>query len=552
MALYALVAAAVFFVHGPEPALMSDHLAYMKQVDDIVRAHPDGQYWSSVSQVHSYAVVIAYLNKLTMSSILSMKLLLAGMTVLSLLAFELLMTLATTTKWKAVLFTLLSAPFVTFGASFWGYTDFAAAVQRTAMIPFAVVIVWFWLAQGRSPLRFVVFPVLVAVSVVHLSAYYVAAVLGVLELWNWGAYRRFRADLELLWFASSLLAAQLVRLATEAIGLAFRESLRGLVFPTGTPLDPVTAWQIELLAFPWRNMPLPLTTLATIALSYGLIFMVALAGIVRARRGGLNELDRSMLALAGATVAFAYGPQTLLWIARQFTSVYPLSLEETRAVNLIMIPSMYFAYRLFDFCWSDQGRARSSAAAAAILALILLQPLNVLRAAPSYWKEGMLNLALDRALIRKDDSLRLLYAHQALRLPDQGPRFYYSALGVLAWLRDNACPHTRVISTLNELILADVETVGPFNGLLNKAVAAPERKLWADSVVEVNRAVATGNLKEVERVGQRYGAVLAVVPWSSPGAVYSDQFYSIVSLVGQGAYNCGRRIQSDEARNSRR
>src|SRR6476469_8154751 len=58
LAVYAVFAGVVFIVHGAEPALMIDHLAYMKQADDILLAHPDGDYWRSINQLHSYAVAM--------------------------------------------------------------------------------------------------------------------------------------------------------------------------------------------------------------------------------------------------------------------------------------------------------------------------------------------------------------------------------------------------------------------------------------------------------------------------------------------------------------
>jgi len=531
LAVYAVLAGVVFIVHGAEPPLMIDHLAYMKQADDILLAHPDGDYWRSVNQLQSYAVVMAYLYGLTGSHISSLKFLLATMTVLSLLAFELLIGPVVTAKWKAVLITLLSAFFVTFGASFWGYTDFAASVQRTALIPCALAITWFWLYRGDSALKFIVFPALVALSVVHLSAYHLAAILGLVALWDWAARRHFSLDRRFWWLVVSLVAAAGVKFALEKLALAFTNDLSSLVIPTSGPrLDPETAWRIELMAFPWRNMPLPPATLLTIVASYGLIFLMASAGVMRAMRLGLTQLDRSMLTIAGAAVAFAYGPQTLLWIARQFWPIYPFSLEETRAINFIMIPSLYFVYRLFDSLWSHGSFVRSRAIPAAVVLLVLLQPLFLLRVAPDDWKNRAITIAVEHGLIQTGDSLRLMYARNVLALPEKGARFYYSARGVIGWLSENTCTHTRVVSTLNELILVDVERIGPFNGMIDKALASPDRKVWAESVVDVDRAIRSRDWEQVELAGQKYGATLAVVPWPSPNALYSDAYYSIVPI----------------------
>jgi hypothetical protein len=531
IAIYSLFATVVFLFHGSEPPLSADHLAYMRLADEIMRLHPDGSYWKRITQIHSYGVALAYLYALTGSHVLSFKLLLALLTVLSLLAFELFIGLVSDSKWKSVLFSLVSGSFVTFGASFWGYTDFAASLQRTVMVPVMLTSVWFFLSRPDRAVKFAVFPFLVAASILHLGAYYVAAVLGLLELWDWAVRRRFRLDRRLMWFGVSLAVAYLVRIAMEVSGLAFTGNLWGLVFPdSGLFMDPAEAWQVELKAFPWRNMPLPLATVATIAASYGLVFVVAVTGIVVARRQGLDQLDRAMLLLAGAILVLAYGPQTLLWIARQFLPVYPFSVEETRAINLIMIPSLYFGYRVFDSLWAqaDLGVRHRRPSALLVVFLLVLQPLELLRILPTRAREGVLETAVSAGFIRQDDSLRLLYARQLLGLDHGGERFYYSARGVVDWLRKNAGRDTRVVSTLNELLLTDVQRIGPFNGLLGIRIADPERKRWADSVVEVERAMSSHDIRQVEAVAKKYGAELAIVPWPAPNALYRDEHYSVI------------------------
>jgi hypothetical protein len=533
VSIYSLFAAVVFVIHGSEPPLSADHIAYMHLADEIARLEPDGAYWKRISQIHSYGVALAYLHPLTGSHILSLKLLLAALSVFSFLAFELFIGLFSDAKWKSVLFALVSGNLVTFGASLWGYTDFSASLQRTVMVPVMLVAVWFYVSRADSVIKYLAFPVLVAASVLHLSAYYVAAVLGLLELWNWGARRRFRIDRQLKWFAFSLAIAYLVKIAQEQIGLAFTDNLAaGLVFPdAGERMDPQEAWQVELKAFPWRNMPLPFATLATIAASYGTILLVAIGGIVAARRRGFTELDRTMLVLGGAVIVLAYGPQTLLWIIRQFLPIYPLSLEETRAINMLMIPSLYFGYRFFDALWTQStGFVPRRAIAVAAILLLVLQPIEVLPMLPTRAKEAIFAWALSIGAIRKDDSLRQQYARQLLGLENGSERFYYSARGVIEWLRMNVDRGTPVLSNLNELLLANVRAVGAFNGLLGIRVADPQRKQWAESVVEVQQAISSRDLAQVELVARKYGADLAVVPWPVSDALYRDGHYSIVKV----------------------
>jgi hypothetical protein len=528
-AIYAVFAGIVFVVHGPEPSLNIDHLAYLRLADDIRWQHPAGDYWRSTTQVQSYGVLLAYMYWFTASHVLSLKLCLAVMTVASLLAFELFIGLVTNEKWKAVAMTLLSASFVSFGASFWGYTDFSASLNRTALIPVTLLMAWLYLAAGERPVKFAVFPLLTLASLVHLSAYYAAAILALVELWSWGVNRRFRLDRRLLWFLAGVAAMFLVREGLKLLSVDNTIMLHKLVIPDEPklmlPAD--EAWRIELFAFPWRNMPLPLTTLAMMALSYGLILAVAAASAFRLwRRDQLTVLDRTMLVLAGAVVCFAYGPQTLLWAARQFLGVYPFGIEEVRAINLIMIPSLYFVFRMLDALWSSERRIAAVLMAIAILA----QPLAVLRALPVEARELVVKAARASGVIRAGDSLRLLYARQTLGLENAGPRFYYSALGVVRWLQGHAERGAPVVTTLNEALLADVTAVGAFNGLLNKPIGDPARKRWAESVEEVSAAIASGQVEQVQAVARKYDARFAVVPWSVPGAAYRDENYSIIRV----------------------
>jgi hypothetical protein len=83
--------------------------------------------------------MLAYLYDFTGSHVLSMKLLLAAMTVAYLFAFQVFMSMATKSKSQAVLFSIMSAFFVSFGASFWGVTDFSASLNRTLILPFVVI-----------------------------------------------------------------------------------------------------------------------------------------------------------------------------------------------------------------------------------------------------------------------------------------------------------------------------------------------------------------------------------------------------------------------------
>ena len=187
---YAAFAAIVYVVQGAEPTLNIDHISYIKLANEIRAEFPLGDYWRSFNSVRAYGVILAYLFDLTNSHLTSFKLLLATFTVVYLWAFQVFMGLATESRAEAMLFSLFSALFVSFGASIWGMTDFSASLNRTIVIPFVVLLVWFFFRKFSSPWRYAVFPVLILLSLIHLSALHVFLVFVVFELLDFVLWRR--------------------------------------------------------------------------------------------------------------------------------------------------------------------------------------------------------------------------------------------------------------------------------------------------------------------------------------------------------------------------
>src|ERR1700730_713270 len=229
LALYVFFAWAVYILQGPAPDVNIDHISYFKLADEIRGQHPDGAYWRQFSSVASYGVMLAYLYDVTGSHVLSMKLLLAGMTVAYLVAFQIFVSMATQSKSQAVLFSIMSAFFVSFGASFWGVTDFSASLNRTLILPFVVVIVWGFLRYYDSPWRYTVFPLLVLLSLLHLSTYYVILVLVTLEALDFLFLRRCRINRRVLFFVLALIAAAGAREAIEHFGIGFTRYVEATV-----------------------------------------------------------------------------------------------------------------------------------------------------------------------------------------------------------------------------------------------------------------------------------------------------------------------------------
>jgi len=531
-------AAAVFILQGAEPELSIDHVAYFRLVDDVKRAHPDGTYWKGINSLVLYGVILAFLEPITGSHIISLKWILATVTVLHLYAFYLLMTLLTDRRWQAALFSILAAFFVTFGASIWGVTDFSTSLQRSLATPIIILTVWFFIRYDARPIKFIVIPLLVASSIIHLSTLYVVAVLAILELGHWAVLRRCRLDIQLLALAGAIVLAYFVREGMEQLfpgPTRYVEASLKLAtqYPLfGSLLSPADAWDAEVFAFPWRNMPLPLPTIAIIILSFGSILGLAAASAFLRWRHGFDRMDKIMLILAGSILIFSYGLQTVLWVGRQFLPIYPLNFEEVRAINLIMIPAIYFVFQIFRVALI-QHRVNSIILCTGIVVMFLAQPIIILRTLPKIVKEEILTAALRLNLIRSDDSLRLLYAKQVLGLTNGDRRFFYSARGVIEWLSANAPRGTKVITDLNEMILLnglDIQAIGPFNTVVSIGVTDLNRARWKNTVQDVSQALLKRDLKQIELIASKHGATLAVVPWDQPGALYQDKYYSIVHL----------------------
>ena len=350
LAVYTVFAIVFYFLHGPEPTLSIDHIAYFRMANEIMAAHPDDDYWRDIGVIKSYGVLMAYVHTWTGSHIASLKLVLGVVTVLHLLAFELLMTLVTESKWRAMLISLLAAVFVSFGASFWGVTDFSASLNRGLAMPFFIAVVWFTLRYADTPWRHLTYSVLVLLSILHLSAYYLIAILALTYLIEAGM-EKFQDRRSLGYFLGGILLAYVVQKFLAVASLTNVQNIGIIPYFGGDisgELDSAVAWEVEMFALPWRNMPLPLTTILTIAASYGVFLLLAVSGAVRRYRVGFTRIDRFMLAFTAAVILVSYGLQTSLWALRQFVTIYPLNFEEVRTINFIMIPSLYFVYRLYS------------------------------------------------------------------------------------------------------------------------------------------------------------------------------------------------------------
>lgn len=567
VALYVLFAAVVYVAHGPEPTLSIDHLAYFKLADEIRREYPAGDYFRSLNSVRAYGVLLAYLFAWTGSNLVSLKLILATLTVLYLGAFQLFMGLVSRTRGEAVLFSILSALFVSFGASIWGMTDFAASLNRTLVIPAVVLLVWFFFRFHDSPWRYAIFPGLVVASMAHLSALHVGLAFAAYEVLDWAFRRRFRIlDRDIVALVVAGIVSVGLQWGFERIGTGTASYVSTTLATAGQartqgevqspeapapggatpdaptppsrspvkPRDKLTAeeaWEIELFAFPWRNMPPSLATIATIASSYGLILMLALAGFATARRGRWpRPLDAPMARLAAAVLVAAYGLQTLLWALRGFVPMFPINFEEIRVINIIMFPSLYFAYRLREHI-EDTRRLVPQAAIALVAAGIALQPIVAVRLLPVAWREGIIDIAIDKGFIKRTDAPRMLYARTFLGLGEEGRRFYYTARPAIAWLERNAGPKDLILTNANDFYVTHLRTTGSFLSIVSMDVWDLQREKWARALDRVDAVLATGDTAQVLALARELGATWAVVTWPVEGAAYRDATFSILRVT---------------------
>jgi hypothetical protein len=609
---YVAFAAIIFVLQGSEPPLSIDHVSYFKLADEIRAEFAEHDYWRSFNAVRGYGVLLAYLFDVTGSHVLSLKLLLAAMTVGYLWAFQLLMGLFTHSRARAMLFALVSALFVSFGASIWGMTDFAASLNRTIIIPFVVLLVWFFFRNFSSPWRYAVMPGFILLSLLHLSALHVFLVFGAFEIFDFAWRRRFRVDRQVGAFIGAVAVSLVLQGVIENMGSgtggfvrytlqmtlpSVAEMLpnpqakapkqptiqtvevstpRGGVVPSAPPgapgpvaaatgiaatggggvggsggastvIEPVVdaapqvaatskrmsnreAWRIELLAFPWRNFPPSLATLATIASSFGIIFLLAAWGAARSLRlGRSRSLDIGMIAFACGTLLAAFGLQMILWALRDRIPLFPINFEEIRAINMLMVPAVYFTYRLYELAAPVGGLSRRTVRIA-VLVLFALQPVVLVKATPSSWRQGIIDAAVANGLLKSSDAPRMLYARQFLGLADEGRRFYYSSRAVQDWLERNLGPDEKVLTNLNELYGTRVKTVGPFLQVVIMDVWDPRRAAWAKSVEAIDGAMLARDLERVFEIARRLDAQYAIVDWPVPEAVYRDDFYAVVRV----------------------
>src|SRR4029077_6932462 len=105
-----------------------------------------------------------------------------------------------------------------FGISSWGVTDSTALLPRTLVLPIVMVSIWFWLRFYDRPVKYLVFSFLMIGSLIHLSTFYVAGILALLEVWDFIVIRKRRIDRRVPAFVGGLVLAAGLLFVFESLG----------------------------------------------------------------------------------------------------------------------------------------------------------------------------------------------------------------------------------------------------------------------------------------------------------------------------------------------
>jgi hypothetical protein len=546
LTLYVGFAVAIFYIHGPRPSLAPDHVTYFELADSIAEARPDGDYWRETNSVRAHGVILAYLHPLTGSHVLSMKIVLAACTVLYLVAAQLFFGLFARGRAEAVLFAILSAFAVSFGISSWGVTDTTALLSRTLGLPVIMFSLWFYFRFYDRSERHLAYSFLVVGSLLHLSCFHVMGLLIALELWDFAFNRRFRVDIQVAQFVGGLAFAAMLLYGLERVGVSIEvfHTIIGKVFDLPTVLSaralakpatltatltPSEAWAIELALRPWRNMPLPLVNVANVLSSYVGILVLALAGVVATSRAGFTQMDRAMAALFAIVPIVAFVPQTLVWALRSVTSIYPMTFEEIRAIGFIMVPSLYFVFRLFQRATRPEVRAPVAFGSVVLVTLVSF-PLAV-KSLTAPVRGAAFEVMAAVGVIDRTNPASVENARSALGITHATP-FFYSMEGVLGWLRDNTPPGATILSDRDELVLLrDRQILGPRQVAAVPSVHKAELPDHARIFLETRKALRGRDEGAIRSLGRAWSVDYAVVPWRAKDAVYADEYFSVIRVT---------------------
>ena len=133
-------------------------------------------------------------------------------------------------------------------------------------------------------------------------------------------------------------------------------------------------------------------------------------------------------------------------------------------------------------------------------------------------------------VVNPSDPGSVMNARSALGISHTTP-FYYSTERVISWLRQNTPPGTRILTDRDELILLrEREIVGPRQISAVPPRAGVELPDLAQIYFWTQQALREHDFARLERIAEMCGADFIVVPWNAAGAVYSDNYFSVVPV----------------------
>lgn len=546
-------AAVVFWLHGSEPPLTVDHIAYFKLANEIALSHSDGNYWRSISSVQSYGVLLAYLNLFTGDHVLSLKWLLAAMTVAYLFSAEYFFS-ACFSRPMALIMALVSAMHVSFGAMFWGMTDFSASLARSVVIPPMMLLFGWYIRHHETHRRFLCYPVLIILSVLHLGTYYLLALLISLDALRLLAEVRLQKTVrqELTRFLGMLALAGVVHLSLvdaglinapthsllpriDAAGILPQHNTLATMLDApaeGRTLSSAMAWEMEMQAQPWRLFPPPWATiLGTMSSALFLTLISIGCGCFAIAKSGRTKLDCLMLRFAGCVILGSFGLQFTLWILRLFIPVYPVNFEEVRMITYLVIPLLYFAARGITLLYAGDALHRPHRFWAGLaVTMLVVQPIHGVRIMPLSAREWVFKTLVSVGCLDEHESQRNAFVREHLKLAASDEKLYYPILPVLKWLGAVVAPSDRILTGRDDLYLLPARVLGTSNGFLATSSASQRRLGWFEVRQRLIVAIRHHDLPAVIALGKDCQATYAVVPWPVPEAVFQANGYSVLQL----------------------
>lgn len=581
---FALVTLAIFLSEGKEPPLIADQLEYFRTADVILKTcstvfpETPTSYWRFFTDNQGLPVILAYLFSFTHSHILTCRLLLVALTFVYLWSAWLLCSLITTKWWEQALYAIVSATYISYGFTFWGFTVFLASLSRSFVIPLLLLCIWALLRFRSNWMRLLLIPTFLYGTLLHLSMVHFWAALFLFEcltihlvdrrdrkrrlitvlailplsmlvIWHLARVpassfgseiRRMKVFDNTVATTSGAKHSEVDRTSAGSSGIGQENETKGKAFanpvPSVSPVVPAVtylsahdAWEVELMTMRWRNFPFSFVTLAQIAASLGFIVPLALSGWVVCRRLGLTVIDRKMVWLGLSILIVGIAPQATIWALRHFAEIYPINSEEMRIIALFSIPLFYFCFRLASNLFHGAVAVRSPMIAGyAVLLIYIVQPIDFSFLVPREERARAFRFAVRRGYLDPWDSPRTLYARQVFGIESGGDRLYYSVRDVIGWLTIHGKPGQRLLAHRPDLALSGLTVLGSSTGFIlgdNRTLTAKE---WQSDMASFHEATSRKDIPRIMTIARLTNADYIVVPWVDASAIYKGEYYSIL------------------------